>query len=123
VWIWAVPAYFYAGGVAGASAILAAAAGRLGGDDTENLVVRARWIAAVSGGAGSVLLIHDLGRPRRFLHMLRVFRPTSPMSVGSWIMQLRRPSSGEPLSSLVRAGPRGGWGGYWGPPARLLVFL
>jgi len=106
VWIWAVPAYFYAGGVAGASAILAAAAGRLGGDDTEDLVVRARWIAAVSGGAGSVLLIHDLGRPRRFLHMLRVFRPTSPMSVGSWILATATPLfGGAALLSRARGAP------------------
>jgi hypothetical protein len=33
-----------------------------------------------------VLLISDLGVPRRFLNMLRVFKVTSPMSVGSWIL-------------------------------------
>ena len=31
-------------------------------------------------------LIHDLGRPERFLHMLRVFKPTSALSVGSYIL-------------------------------------
>ena len=106
VWIWAVPAYFYAGGVAGASAILAAAAGGLGGDDTGDLVVRARWIAAASAGAGSLLLIHDLGRPGRFLNMLRVFRPTSPMSVGSWILATATPLlGGAALLSRARGGP------------------
>jgi DMSO reductase anchor subunit len=31
-------------------------------------------------------LVHDLGRRGRFLNMLRVFKPTSPMSVGSWLL-------------------------------------
>src|SRR3954451_20652565 len=43
----------------------------------------------VSGGgalASVAFLVHDLGRPERFLHMLRVFKVTSPLSVGSWIL-------------------------------------
>jgi formate-dependent nitrite reductase membrane component NrfD len=32
------------------------------------------------------LLIADLGRPLRFLHMLRVFKPRSPMSMGAWAL-------------------------------------
>ena len=83
VWIWAVPAYFYAGGLAGASAILAEACESLVDEGAEDLVARARWIAALAGATGSALLVHDLGRPERFLHMLRVFRPTSPMSIES----------------------------------------
>jgi formate-dependent nitrite reductase membrane component NrfD len=86
VWIWAVPAYFYVGGTAGAAAVLAATAQALGGGELRALVRRCRWVAALGGAAGSVLLIVDLGRPERFLHMLRVFRPTSAMSVGSWIL-------------------------------------
>jgi formate-dependent nitrite reductase membrane component NrfD len=86
VWIWAVPAYFYVGGTAGAAAVLAAAAHAVDGERLHGLVRSARWVAAIGGGVGSVLLIIDLGRPERFLHMLRVFRPTSPMSVGSWVL-------------------------------------
>ena len=86
VWIWSVPAYFYVGGTAGAAAVLAAAARALGGEETRGLVKRARWVAAVGGAVGSALLVHDLGRPERFLHMLRVFRPSSPMSLGSWVL-------------------------------------
>jgi formate-dependent nitrite reductase membrane component NrfD len=86
VWIWAVPLYFYVGGTAGASAVLAGAAQALGGEELRPLVERGRWVAAVGCAVGSGLLITDLGRPERFLHMLRVFRPTSPMSVGSWVL-------------------------------------
>lgn len=86
VWIWTVPTYFYTGGTAGAAALLAATAQALGGDELHGLVKASRWIAAVGGGVGSALLIADLGRPERFLHMLRVIRPTSAMSLGSWVL-------------------------------------
>ena len=91
VWIWAVPAYFYAGGVAGASAVLGETAEALGGEDVSELVRRCRWFSAAGGGIGTALLIYDLGRPERFLHMLRVFRPSSPMSLGSWALAAAAP--------------------------------
>jgi formate-dependent nitrite reductase membrane component NrfD len=84
VWIWTVPLYFYAGGVSGAAAVLGAVT-QLGGR-RRALVERCRWLAAVGGAAGSGLLIADLGRPERFLNMLRVIRPRSPMSLGSWAL-------------------------------------
>jgi formate-dependent nitrite reductase membrane component NrfD len=86
VWIWAVPAYFYAGGAAGAAAVLGAAIQLAGDDDLEGLVAKCRRIAATGGAIGSALLIYDLGRPERFLNMLRVFRPSSPLSIGSWVL-------------------------------------
>jgi formate-dependent nitrite reductase membrane component NrfD len=92
VWIWAVPAYFYAGGAAGAASVLAEVAEMLGGNDASGLVARARRTAAVGAAVGSVLLVYDLGRPERFLNMLRVFRPTSPMSVGSWLLAVAAPT-------------------------------
>jgi len=78
-----VPLYLFVGGVAGVSAGLAEGAAVTGRPGLE------RWSRlAASGGAaaGTVALIHDLGRPERFLNMLRVFKPTSPLSVGSWIL-------------------------------------
>lgn len=83
-WTWEVPAYFFVGGAAGASAIIAAAAhhGRADAD----LVHDARWIAAIGGGVSGALLTSDLGRPERFLNMLRVFKLQSPMSVGAWTL-------------------------------------
>ncbi len=86
VWIWSIPVYFYVGGTSGAAAVLAAAAQAFGGGEMKGLVRRGRWVAAVGGAVSTALLIHDLGRPERFLHMLRVFRATSPMSVGSWVL-------------------------------------
>jgi hypothetical protein len=78
-----VPLYLFSGGLAGASAVLAelaAATGRPGLSRVARL--------GASGGAlaGVGLLIHDLGRPARFLHMLRMLKPTSPLSIGSWIL-------------------------------------
>lgn len=84
VWIWAVPAYFYVGGVAGAAALLGAVA--QSDEELAGMVERCRWMAALGTTVGTGLLIEDLGRPERFLNMLRVFRPTSPMSVGSWVL-------------------------------------
>jgi formate-dependent nitrite reductase membrane component NrfD len=78
-----VPLYLYLGGVAGVSAVLAEGAALTG----RPALQRASRLAAASGAAlGTAALVHDLGRPERFLNMLRVFKPTSPLSVGSWIL-------------------------------------
>jgi len=83
-WKWEIPLYFFVGGAAGASAVIATAAEWVG-DDRE-LARHARWVAVGGSAVSSVLLIKDLGRPHRFLNMLRVFKPQSPMSMGSWIL-------------------------------------
>jgi DMSO reductase anchor subunit len=80
-----VPAYFFVGGAAGAAAVLGAAA-QLAGPKNEKLVRDARWIAAIGAALSGPLLVSDLGRPERFLNMLRVFKPQSPMSVGAWTL-------------------------------------
>ena len=83
-WTWEVPAYFFVGGAAGASAAIALA-GTL--TDSDQQIVRdARWLAAIGGAISPALLIADLGVPSRFLNMLRVFKIKSPMSVGSWTL-------------------------------------
>jgi formate-dependent nitrite reductase membrane component NrfD len=84
VWTWEVPAYFFVGGAAGAAALIAAVARRTGGSDS--LVRDARWIAAAGAALSPPLLISDLGRPERFLNMLRVFKVRSPMSIGAWTL-------------------------------------
>jgi formate-dependent nitrite reductase membrane component NrfD len=86
VWEWMIPAYFFTGGLAGACAVLGAAAQAAGGRGTATLVRRCRIVAAGGAVASAALLVADLGRPSRFLNMLRVFRPTSPMNMGTWIL-------------------------------------
>jgi formate-dependent nitrite reductase membrane component NrfD len=109
-----IAGYLFLGGLAGASSPLAAGAqlsGRPG---------LARPLKLGAAGAISlslVALVHDLGRPGRFLNMLRVFKPTSPMSVGVWILTAYAPAAGaaalgelvplarlQPLAKLGTAG-------------------
>ena len=80
-----IPIYLFTGGLAAGSALLAA-----GGDLTGRPALRriGRFASAGALSASVAALVHDLGRPSRFLHMLRVVRLTSPMSVGSWLLTL-----------------------------------
>jgi hypothetical protein len=90
VWKPEIPFYFYTGGLAGASAGLAALSELRGND----VLARRAWAGALLGGAASpALLISDLGKPLRFLHMLRMLKVTSPMSVGSWILAAFGPAT------------------------------
>ncbi|GAB2956650.1 NrfD/PsrC family molybdoenzyme membrane anchor subunit [Nonomuraea fastidiosa] len=86
-----IAGYLFLGGLAGASSTLAAAAeltGRPG-------LARAGKVGALCALGGSLYaLIHDLGRPERFVNMLRVFKVTSPMSVGTWILTAYGPQAG-----------------------------
>ncbi|WP_308446269.1 NrfD/PsrC family molybdoenzyme membrane anchor subunit [Actinocatenispora rupis] len=78
-----VPAYLFLGGMAGGSALLAAFADATG----RPCLRRVGRVTASAASLASVgALVHDLGRPARFLNMLRVLKPTSPLSVGSWIL-------------------------------------
>jgi polysulfide reductase-like protein len=82
-WTWEIPVYLFTGGLGGGSAVLSAVA-RVGGN--EPLAKTSLYLGALGDIASAPLLISDLGRPERFHHMLRVFKVTSPMSVGSWIL-------------------------------------
>ncbi len=86
VWTWEIPLYFFAGGLAGMSAVIASGAVIFHQVD---LARAAMWIAAIAGTILSpILLIMDLGRPHLFLNMLRVFKHRSAMSMGAWILSL-----------------------------------
>jgi formate-dependent nitrite reductase membrane component NrfD len=91
VWKWMIPAYFFSGGLAAGSSILAAGARWLGDDRTARRAEQAALGAIV---ASTGLLIADLGRPARFANMLRVMKPTSPLSVGTWILAAFGPAAG-----------------------------
>jgi hypothetical protein len=78
-----VPLYLFLGGMGGTSAVI----GTLAEFTRRPQLAKAAQFTAAGGALASVgLLIVDLGRPMRFLHMLRVFKPTSPLSVGSYIL-------------------------------------
>jgi formate-dependent nitrite reductase membrane component NrfD len=124
-----VPGYLFFGGLAGASSVLAAGAqltGRPG-------LTRAAKLAALGGiSTSTVFLIHDLGRPARFHHMLRVFKLSSPMSVGSWILTAYGPMAGAAAVAnlaglLPSAGPAASAAktaaGVLGPPATAAAAL
>lgn len=112
VWEWKVAAYLFAGGLSAGSALLAA-----GADLTDRPALRrtGRIGALVSIVASMYFLVADLGRPERFHHMLRVAKPSSPMSVGTWILSAYAPGVGVAgLAELLPGRLRRSW------PGRLL---
>jgi len=84
VWTWEVPLYFFIGGIAGVSSCIAFIAHLFRADPA--MISLLLWIALAGASICPVLLIADLGRPSRFLNMLRVFKLRSPMSMGAWIL-------------------------------------
>ncbi|MDQ1743911.1 MAG: hypothetical protein QOE23_2250 [Pseudonocardiales bacterium] len=112
-----IPAYLFLGGLAAGSSLLGA-----GASLTDRPALRrAGRISALSAISLSfAALVHDLGRPSRFVNMLRVVKPTSPMSVGTWILTGYGPLAGiagaaellTPVAGRLPAGLR--------PPVRLL---
>ena len=106
VWGPDIPSYLFLGGLAGASSALAAAA------QLSRHPELARTAKAGAAGAISlsmVALVHDLGRPARFVNMLRVVKVTSPMSVGTWILSAYTPLAlGAAASAVTRKLPRAG---------------
>jgi protein NrfD len=83
---WKVAAYVYVAGIAGSSQIIATMADRLGDRRDESIVRNGRAVALAGALIGAPLLIVDLKTPERFYNMLRIFRTTSPMSFGSYIL-------------------------------------
>jgi formate-dependent nitrite reductase membrane component NrfD len=86
-----IAGYLFLGGLAGASSVLAAGADLTG---RGRLATASKAGALVAIGGSMFALVHDLGRPSRFVNMLRVFKPSSPMSVGSWILAAYGPQVG-----------------------------
>src|ERR1019366_7673920 len=101
-----VPGYLFLGGLAGASSLLGACT-QLAGN--RELSRAAKTGAAGAIGLSAVALVHDLGRPERFVNMLRVFKVTSPMSVGSWLLAGYGPAAGAAAAcALTGRLPRAG---------------
>jgi hypothetical protein len=106
VWHHDIAAYLFTGGMAAGSSLLAA------GADARGLPALRRVGRLTSLGsllASTYFLVHDLGRPTRFHHMLRVAKPTSPMSAGTWILAAFGPAAGlAAASELAPLLPRRG---------------
>ena len=83
-WKWLVIVYFFLGGIAGASYVVATIARLFGGTEGQRIARVGHFVSLAALLPSPVLLILDLGRPERFHHMLRVFKWRSPMSVGTW---------------------------------------
>lgn len=100
MWHRDIPTYLFTGGLAAGSALLAA-----GGDATGRPALRraGRVTALGAVAASGLLLAHDLGRPERFVNMLRVAKPTSPMSMGSWILSAFSVAAG--AAAVAEAAP------------------
>lgn len=89
VWSLDIPIYYFLGGTGGAALTLGAAiqlCSRQRRRHLRRVSAICHWTGIIGSSAGAVFLIHDLGRPSRFLYMMRVFRPTSPMNMGVWIL-------------------------------------
>jgi formate-dependent nitrite reductase membrane component NrfD len=101
-----IPGYLFLGGLAGASSVVAAGAHLTGRPDLARASKLGSSVAIALSGAA---LVHDLGRPGRFYNMLRVLKPTSPMSVGSWLLAGYAPMSvGATLSAVTGRLPGAG---------------
>ncbi|MGH3330280.1 MAG: NrfD/PsrC family molybdoenzyme membrane anchor subunit [Nocardioidaceae bacterium] len=93
-----IPAYLFSGGLAAGSSLLAAGAD-LTGRPALRRVGRLGALTALTFSFGA--LVHDLGRPERFLNMLRTAKLTSPMSVGTWILSAYGPFAGAAAAAEV----------------------
>lgn len=101
-----IAGYLFLGGLAGAGSVIAAGADMTG----RPMLARTLKTGCMAAGGLSLLaLVHDLGRPKRFVNMLRTFKVTSPMSVGSWLLSVYVPAAGAAaLSALTGIAPAAG---------------
>ena len=102
-WDERIPIYMFFGGLAAGSSLLAAGA-QLTGRPALRRAGRLGSGAAL--GVSMVALVSDLGRPERFLNMLRTVKLTSPMSVGTWLLSIYgAPAAVAALEEVVRLSP------------------
>lgn len=107
-WTKLIPLYFFVGGASGSLGVIGSLADALGRE--RKLALTARSMAFGGSVVSGALLIADLGRPSRFLNMLRVFKPQSTMSMGSWVLSGFSASAGlSSFADLLRARGAGGF--------------
>ena len=119
VWRWEIIWYFFFGGLAAGCYIIATIAALFGSREDRTVVRSGYYLSLLSVLPCPLLLIKDLGRPERFLHMLRIFKVKSPMSMGTWALLTFSLFSG--ITAVIQAARDGLLGRWWG--ARFLAAL
>ena len=116
VWTWEIVWYFFFGGLAAGCYVIASIASFVGSKEDRAIVRTGYYLSLLALLPCPPLLIKDLGRPERFLHMLRVFKAKSPMSMGVYGLLSFSMFSG--ITAVIQAARDGLLGKWWG--ARLL---
>ncbi len=119
VWRWEIIWYFFFGGLAAGCYVIASIAALFGSREDRQVARTGYYLSLLAVLPCPVLLIKDLGRPDRFLHMLRIFKVKSPMSMGTWGLVSFSFFSG--ITAVIQAARDGILGRWWGP--RLLAAL
>ncbi|HEY6543100.1 MAG TPA: NrfD/PsrC family molybdoenzyme membrane anchor subunit [Ktedonobacteraceae bacterium] len=118
-WTWEIIWYFFFGGLAGGCYVIASIASLFGSQEDRAVARAGYYLSLLALLPCPPLLIKDLGRPERFLHMLRIFKVKSPMSMGTWGLVSFSLFSG--MTAVIQAARDGILGRWWG--ARLLAAL
>jgi len=118
-WGWEIVWYFFLGGLAAGCYILASIAALFGSQEDHTTARIGYYLSLIMLLPCPPLLIKDLGRPERFLHMLRIFKPRSPMSQGVWGLLVFSMFSG--ITAMSQAASDGVFGRWWG--SKLLAAL
>ena len=118
-WHWEIIWYFFFGGLAGGCYVIASIASLFGSKEDRAVARAGYYLSLLALLPCPPLLIKDLGRPERFLHMLRIFKVKSPMSMGTWGLVSFSLFSG--VTAVIQAARDGILGRWWG--ARLLAAL
>src|SRR5512135_3277739 len=118
-WIWEIIWYFFFGGLAAGCYVLATIASFFGSKEDRTVARAGYYLSLLAVLPCPPLLIKDLGRPERFLHMLRIFKLKSPMSMGVYGLISFSIFSG--ITAVIQAARDGLLGKWWG--AKLLAGL
>ncbi|GAC1428713.1 MAG: hypothetical protein PVS3B3_15200 [Ktedonobacteraceae bacterium] len=127
VWHWAIVWYFFFGGLAAGCYILASLAALFGSREDRMVIRTGYYLSLLALLPCPPLLILDLGKPERFLHMLRVFKVKSVMSMGTWgVISFSLFCGTSAVTQAARDGLLGRWwGARWlaALPQRLIALL
>ena len=118
-WRWEIVWYFFLGGLAAGCYIIASIASLFGSEEDRIVARTGYYLSLLALLPCPVLLIKDLGRPERFLNMMRIFKFKSPMSMGVWGLLSFSLFSG--ITAVIQAARDGLFGRWWGP--KLIAML